>query len=74
MGRGEPDGRAAGRRRTDRGLTVFAAGFSILLLWLLLTLKRPLIMKASWIGGLMLATAIGLLLMSLVVLAWRWLP
>lgn len=52
---------------------MFATGFAILMLWLLFAFSRPLIVKSA-LGGLMLGLSFGLMVLSLVVLAWRWLP
>lgn len=52
---------------------MFAIGFAILALWLLCAFGRPLIVRTP-LGGFMLGVAVGLMVLSLVVLAWRWLP
>lgn len=52
---------------------MFAIGFGLLMLWLLCAFSRPLIVRSA-LGGLMLGLAFGLMVFSLVMLAWRWLP
>jgi accessory gene regulator protein AgrB len=52
---------------------MFATGMVLLIVFVTLALSRPLIIRTR-AGGLLLGVAIGCMLSSLIVAAWRWLP